>query len=100
MRTLKDSKQYRNISKYQIRGDKESRKYWRREIKKLRHKILMHIPITKSEIRGIWWYSRYVFDTSFTWLGDCSYRYENSESFERWVDVIFKRVNKPQWGNW
>lgn len=57
MRALKDKKGYRNYSKYPLNcGDKEYRKELRRRIKKLRHKILMHIPISKEEIRSIWYY--------------------------------------------
>ena len=57
MKTLKDKKKFgwksnksknHKCKKFGYSFDKYNRKYWRTEIKRIRHKLLKHIPITKE----------------------------------------------------
>lgn len=98
MKTLKDKKKFgwksdksknRKCKKFGYSFDKYNRKYWRAEIKRIRHKLLKHIPISEREISDLWYNpyfnSEKLFGISYNWTG--------SNYFNEWIEQIFNKIN-------
>lgn len=78
----------KNKKKSGYNYDKETRKIWRMEAKSIAHKILMHLPISREEIRKAW-YNPYI-DSSE--LG-VPYVWDGIDYYERWVEQVYKKLN-------
>lgn len=63
MKAIKDKKKFggtslvpknHNCRKFGYSYDKEVRRLWRMEAKRIAHKVLMHLPISREEIQKAW----------------------------------------------
>lgn len=63
MKAMKDKKKFggcsltsknRSCKKFGWSYDKETRRIWRIEAKRMAHKVLMHLPISREEIQKAW----------------------------------------------
>lgn len=63
MRAIKDKKRFgkdkkpknRNCKVFGYSYPKESRKYRRKLIRQIKHKLLFRIPLNEEEIGNLWW---------------------------------------------
>lgn len=97
MKTIKDKKKFggcslvsknRSCKKFGLSYDKETRRIWRIEAKRIAHKILMRLPISKEEIQKAW--SNPYVDSSE--LG-VPYVWDGVGYYERWVEQVYKKLN-------
>lgn len=74
MKAIKDKKKFggtslvpknHNCRKFGYSYDKEVRRLWRMEAKRIAHKVLMHLPISREEIQKAW--SNPYVDSSTLW---------------------------------
>lgn len=97
MKAIKDKKKFggtslvpknHNCRKFGYSYDKEVRRLWRMEAKRIAHKVLMHLPISREEIQKAW--SNPYVDSST--LG-VPYMWDGIGYYERWVEQVYKKLN-------
>lgn len=97
MKAMKDKRKFggaspvsknRNCKKFGYSYDKEVRRLWRMEAKRIAHKILMHLPVSREEIQAAW--SNPYTDSSV--LG-VPYIWDGIGYYERWVEQVYKKLN-------
>lgn len=77
-----------NCRKFGYSYDKEVRRLWRMEAKRIAHKVLMHLPISREEIQKAW--SNPYVDSST--LG-VPYMWDGIGYYERWVEQVYNKLN-------
>jgi hypothetical protein len=97
MKAIKDKKKFggtslvpknHNCRKFGYSYDKEVRRLWRMEAKRIAHKVLMHLPISREEIQKAW--SNPYMDSSE--LG-VPYMWDGIGYYERWVEQVYNKLN-------
>lgn len=97
MKAIKDKKKFggtslvpknHNCRKFGYSYDKEVRRIWRIEARRIAHKVLMHLPISREEIQKAW--SNPYFDCS---IFDVPYVWDGIGYYERWVEQVYKKLN-------
>lgn len=97
MKAIKDKKKFggtslvpknHNCRKFGYSYDKEVRRLWRMEAKRIAHKVLMHLPISREEIQKAW--SNPYVDSST--LG-VPYMWDGIGYYERWVEQVYNKLN-------
>lgn len=97
MKAIKDKKKFggtslvpknHNCRKFGYSYDKEVRRLWRMEAKRIAHKVLMHLPISREEIQKVW--SNPYVDSST--LG-VPYMWDGIGYYERWVEQVYNKLN-------
>lgn len=68
--------------------DKETKRIWRIEAKRMAHKALMHLPISREEIQKAW-SNPYM---NLSELG-VPYVWDGVGYYERWVEQVYKKLN-------
>lgn len=97
MKAIKDKKKFggtslvpknHNCRKFGYSYDKEVRRLWRMEAKRIAHKVLMHLPISREEIQKAW-SNPYM---NLSELG-VPYVWDGVGYYERWVEQVYKKLN-------
>lgn len=97
MKAMKDKKKFggtslvpknHNCRKFGYSYDKEVRRLWRMEAKRMAHKVLMHLPISREEIQKAW-SNPYM---NLSELG-VPYVWDGVGYYERWVEQVYKKLN-------
>lgn len=97
MKAIKDKKKFggtslvpknHNCRKFGYSYDKEVRRLWRMEAKRIAHKVLMHLPISREEIQKAW-SNPYM---NLSELG-VPYVWDGVDYYERWVEQVYKKLN-------
>ena len=97
MKAIKDKKKFggtslvpknHNCRKFGYSYDKEVRRLWRLEAKRIAHKVLMHLPISREEIQKAW-SNPYM---NLSELG-VPYVWDGVGYYERWVEQVYKKLN-------
>lgn len=78
----------RSCKKFGWSYDKETRRIWRIEAKRMAHKVLMHLPISREEIQKAW-SNPYM---NLSELG-VPYVWDGVGYYERWVEQVYKKLN-------
>lgn len=97
MKAIKDKKKFggtslvpknHNCRKFEYSYDKEVRRLWRMEAKRIAHKVLMHLPISREEIQKAW-SNPYVDSSTLGVL----YMWDGIGYYERWVEQVYNKLN-------
>lgn len=78
----------RSCKKFGWSYDKETKRIWRIEAKRMAHKVLMHLPISREEIQKAW-SNPYM---NLSELG-VPYVWDGVGYYERWVEQVYKKLN-------
>lgn len=82
MKAIKDKKKFGGTSLVPKNHN------WRMEAKRIAHKVLMHLPISREEIQKAW--SNPYVDSST--LG-VPYMWDGIGYYERWVEQVYNKLN-------
>lgn len=78
----------RSCKKFGWSYDKETKRIWKIEAKRMAHKVLMHLPISREEIQKAW-SNPYM---NLSELG-VPYVWDGVGYYERWVEQVYKKLN-------
>ena len=97
MKAMKDKKKFggtssasknRSCKKFGYSYDKEVRRLWRMEAKRIAHKVLMHLPVSREEIQKAW-SNPYIDSSAF----GIPYAWDGIGYYERWIEQVYEKVN-------